>query len=494
MSSFRSQELSAGWDFKLTDDQLSESWLPVARVPTVVHLDLMDNNKYFIWRSISRRNTFDVRCRIPDTNQDMNELKAHWVGEKPWSYRCRFFTPPREPGDRVGLVFEGLDTFATVQLNEKKILESDNMFIAHHIDVTTCLLSSNNNLNTLQIDFEPALLHARAIRKSHPEHDYIAHQGSPERLGVRKAQYHWGWDWGPKLMTAGPWRPVRLETYRSRIEDISIEYFLDAGLQNCHGTISACVDGHPGDEIRLALRDAADNLLFEAHRVVVGADGRAQIQFSLRKPSLWYPHGYGRQTRYCLDGELFVGGVPVQLVTKRIGFRRAELIQEADSDGKSFYFRINGVDVFAGGSCWIPADNFTPRLSPKRYREWLTLMIEGNQIMARQALRVPSIFQTVLMFSCPESGVEESTRKTYSTTFVMSLVFWYGRTFSSRAVRIPLSHPSWNRLRRKQSQTCAGFDTIHLLSCMLAAMRTITYKRPMISHTTMPMIKTLSRG
>lgn len=42
---FEAAELSAGWEFRQTDDEFGE-WLPVARVPTNVHLDLMDNDKY----------------------------------------------------------------------------------------------------------------------------------------------------------------------------------------------------------------------------------------------------------------------------------------------------------------------------------------------------------------------------------------------------------------------------------------------------------------
>jgi len=37
-----SQTLTTGWEFKQTDTQ---EWLPVAKVPTNVHLDLMDNKK-----------------------------------------------------------------------------------------------------------------------------------------------------------------------------------------------------------------------------------------------------------------------------------------------------------------------------------------------------------------------------------------------------------------------------------------------------------------
>lgn len=97
----------------------------------------------------------------------------------------------------------------------------------------------------------------------------------------------------------------------------------------------------------------------------------------------WYPVGYGEQSLYDVTVEIVKNGSVVDRKTKRTGFRHSELVQKDDAHGQSFYFRVNHVDVFAGGSCWIPADNFLPRLTREKYREWLELMIEGNQIMTR---------------------------------------------------------------------------------------------------------------
>jgi beta-mannosidase len=257
------------------------------------------------------------------------------------------------------------------------------MFVSHYVEVTSLVNAGSSNI--LEILFDSAQVRGRQVRKEHPEHNFIGHLGEVERLGIRKAPYHWGWDWGPKFMTAGPWRPVRLERYSSRVEDVWIEYSLDDDLEDCKGTISARVDGHADEEIRLALRDPKGNLVFEV-RCALGPKGLVRIPVSLQKVSLWNPHGYGHQHRYFLDAELFRGDHPVHLETRRVGFRRAELIQELDIYGKSFYFRVNGVDIFAGGSNWIPADSFTPRISPEKYKQWMALLVEGNQIMTRYAL------------------------------------------------------------------------------------------------------------
>ena len=46
--------------------------------------------------------------------------------------------------------------------------------------------------------------------------------------------------------------------------------------------------------------------------------------------------------------------------TKTIGFRRVRLVEERlkDQEGLSFFFEINNVPIFCGGSNWIPADSF----------------------------------------------------------------------------------------------------------------------------------------
>lgn len=100
-------------------------------------------------------------------------------------------------GTRHILAFDGLDTFATVKLNSETILKSDNMWIMHRIDVTDKLHASKENL--LEIDFAPALFEARKIKDAHPEHKWVGFNGDMARLAVRKAQYHWGWDWGQSL-------------------------------------------------------------------------------------------------------------------------------------------------------------------------------------------------------------------------------------------------------------------------------------------------------
>jgi beta-mannosidase len=269
-----------------------------------------------------------------------------------------------------------------VKLNGKTILESSNMFLSHRVDVTDVLSAAQDN--TLEIDFASALIRGRELEKQHSEYEFIAYNGEKGRLGVRKAQYHWGWDWGPVLMTAGPWRPVRLEVYEGRVSDLWTEIEVDKSLKSASGTIFARVEGKAADSVIFSVKLRDNAVLQES--VPVGSDGTAKLEVRIKSPELWYPHGYGAQPLYEVSVELKAGGFVLDSVTKRTGLRRGELVQDVDEIGKTFYFRVNDIDIFCAGSCWIPADNFLPRITADKYRKWLQLMVDGHQVMTRYVM------------------------------------------------------------------------------------------------------------
>ncbi|KAG9524096.1 putative beta-mannosidase, partial [Aureobasidium melanogenum] len=353
------QELRNSWEFKQTD---LDNWMPVKTVPTNVHLDLIAN---------------DI---IPDPFLGFNELKCEWVADKSWTYRTKLpdVGPTRE-GAIHELVFDGLDTFATVKVNGDVVLESDNMFIPHRIDVTKEL--KGGSVNVLEIDFRSALVEGRKIKDAHPEHKWVGFNADMARLATRKAQYHWGWDWGPVLMTCGPWRAVRLETSYARISDMRVDYDLSKSLDDVVVRIAVSTERSSQADVKIAIHLGKD-LIFEK-TVSVDSKGVAKADFHISHPRLWFPHGYGKQSLYTCEAVLILNGRNVHSCSRKTGFRRGELVQEPDEVGKTFFFRINGIDVFCGGSCWIPADSFTPRITKERYQSWLQTMVDGYQIMIR---------------------------------------------------------------------------------------------------------------
>ena len=266
-----------------------------------------------------------------------------------------------------------------MRLNGTPILQSDNMHLSHRVCVNDAVRWGATN--ELEITFDSALLRGRELVKAHPEHQHFSRQTEDSRIPVRKAQYHWGWDWGPILMTAGPWRPVYLEQYDARIEDVWAEYSLGPELTSCSGRLLACVVGAPeGTEVHLCL-SSEGRTVFES-TAKTNSGGLAESLFSIDDVVLWYPLGYGPQHRYTLTAKLLHNVVRASSA-KLIGLRTCELIQESDDDGKSFYFRVNGVDIFCGGSCWIPGDSFLSEMTAKRYHDWIKLLAASNQVMIR---------------------------------------------------------------------------------------------------------------
>ncbi|KAJ5782117.1 Glycoside hydrolase family 2 immunoglobulin-like beta-sandwich [Penicillium paradoxum] len=363
---FFKQPLSTGWKFKDRDDGALNSWMSVPIVPSTVQQDLIANKK------------------LADPYLGLNELKARWVNEKVWVYRHEFQRPEVPAGSTVALVFDGLDTFASVKLNGETILESSNMFLGHRVDITE-LSRSSGETNVLEIEFDCALLKARELRNEDPNHKWQGFNGDMARLAVRKAQYHWGWDWGPVIMTAGIWREVRLEVYSARVEDLWPQTHLASDQKSATVTAVAKIDAFNSEGYTARFNLKLGGREISHQDIAVNADQpTVQATFEVNNPELWWPHGYGSQTLYEVSVSLLsADSKELHQLSKNFGIRSAEVVQQPDKHGKSFFFRVNGVDIFCGGSCWIPADSLLPSISAERYRNWIQLMVGGGQVMVR---------------------------------------------------------------------------------------------------------------
>lgn len=202
--------------------------------------------------------------------------------------------------------------------------------------------------------------------------------GGPERLFVRKAQYHWGWDWGPSINTSGPWKGIWLETYTSRISEFLVRQQVSEDLKSAEIKITGAVEGE-GRTIRIELTDP-DGAKVAEQEFAVSEKGVFEGTVSLSNDlQLWYPFTYGSSPLYTVTASL--PGHDSQ--TRKLGLRRLRLLQHElkSAPGTSFLFEINNLRVFAGGSCWIPGDYMLPRMTRQRYEDWLMLAKSGNQVM-----------------------------------------------------------------------------------------------------------------
>ncbi|RDX53645.1 glycoside hydrolase family 2 protein [Lentinus brumalis] len=361
------RELHEGWTFtQVGGGQVMKEgeWLPVQHFPTTVHVELLGYK------------------RIPDPFIGLHEWDVQWIGEVDWAFRTTFTASEAEvTSDKVDLVFDGLDTFAAVELNGHKILETDNQFVAHRVPVKDYVKAGENSL---VLTFSSAFRKGREIEKQHGKLNLW--NGDSSRLHVRKAQYNYGWDWGPVLMTVGPWKPIRLEAYTTRITDLDIRPRVNEKLgATIDVTFELSRDDH--SVANVSVKDAEGKLIVGQSNLLIKSQ-RAEAHFKLSPGvfDLWYPVGYGKQPIYTVqlhitdkDGHL------LDSKTQKFAFRRAVIVQDEleGEEGRSFLFEINNIRIFCGGSNWIPADSFLTRLTTEKYRQWLQLLVDGNQNMVR---------------------------------------------------------------------------------------------------------------
>ena len=179
------QKLTTNWVFR---QQKNQTWYP-AKVPGEVHVDLLSNKL------------------IPDPFYRDNEKKVQWVEKVNWEYKTSFDVAVQTlVSNHIHLVFDGLDTYADVYLNGKLILKADNMFRQWSVPIEKIVKQKGN---VLLVKFSAAQNKVDSIAKANlpffiPDNP---------RAYVRKAQFHFGWDWGPKLAGCGIWKEVRLEIF-----------------------------------------------------------------------------------------------------------------------------------------------------------------------------------------------------------------------------------------------------------------------------------------
>ncbi|HWD41230.1 MAG TPA: hypothetical protein VG944_20465 [Fimbriimonas sp.] len=357
---FRSTYLHTGWEFAeeswaeglLKVGTVVPSWLP-AQVPGHVHLDLVANGV------------------IADPFKRMNELGCQWVDGKSWSYRTRFNYRPDPAYPKVVLMFEGLDTLANVFLNGDLAANSGNMFMPLEIDLTGRLRDGENELKVV---FDSAVQVGKERRTAYFEKEGYAEniRNFDERAFVRKAQYMSGWDWGPRLVSCGIWKAVRLMEYGSRITHLDV-HAKQTPEEEWEVAVSTEVDGE-GEVTVTILNPEGDAM----------AEHSSPTTFVVHDPHIWNTHERGEQPLYTIVATLKDWqGKSVHTMEKKIGFRTVTLDRRADSFGESFEFILNGRSLWARGANWIPDHSFPSTVSRAQYRKQLERAVDLGCNMLR---------------------------------------------------------------------------------------------------------------
>ncbi|MES1153760.1 MAG: glycoside hydrolase family 2 protein, partial [Rhodanobacter sp.] len=203
---------------------------------------------------------------------------------------------------------------------------------------------------------------------------------------VRKANYQYGWDWGPRYVTEGIWQPVHLETWDDlRLADAHIaQQHVDADVARLLAQFDIRSDRAGRARLRLSW-SAPDGRRSSATREVSLAAGENHLDLPVRidHPQRWWPAGYGVPNLYHFRAEVIVAGKVVAGIERDTGLRSVELRRQHDRWGRSFAFVVNGVPIFAKGANLIPLDSFPERVTDARTRQILQSARDANMNMLR---------------------------------------------------------------------------------------------------------------
>ncbi len=360
--------IDKNWRYEQVNGNLSG----LATIPGVIHTDLLNNEQ------------------IADPFYRTNEKDLQWIDKEDWRYTAVFkLTSEELSHDKIILFFEGLDTYADVFVNDKKLLEADNMFREWEIDIKNIAKEGENKLEVYfhsPINEGLKLLEASA-------YPYPAVNDQSENGGLgdkkvsiftRKAGYHYGWDWGPRFVTIGIWRPVTLKMWNDiRIKNTFIKQpSVTKELAKLDANVT--VDAVKDEELTFRiLNNQSNEILAQLKLRVRKGITNLSLPFEIKNPKLWWSAGLGESNMYQFTIQILKGSAVIAKNEVETGLRSLKLIREKDQWGESFVFELNGIKVFAKGANYIPNDNFLPRVTKADYEKVVADAVNANMNMLR---------------------------------------------------------------------------------------------------------------
>lgn len=366
-TSISEKELNDRWYFKKSQDSLWKN----ATVPGTVHTDLLSLQE------------------IEEPYYRLNEHDLQWIDKVDWDYQTTFNISKRDLSKQhIELDFSGLDTYANIFINDSLILQTDNMFRSYTIDAKQFLKKGDNKLR-IRFDspINKGIEKYDALSYKFPFSDndlaIIGEVENEKRVSIftRKAGYHFGWDWGPRLVTSGIWKPIKILSWNHhKIEDV----FIQQNSIGKHANMTAHIELAVNNKSEKGVVEIIVNgkTIKKTHANLTEGNNILQIPFEIENPELWWPNGMGEQVLYDIEVKL-TSDFYTDIKSHKIGLRTIELIREPDAIGTSFYFKVNGHPVFMKGANYIPQDVFLTNTKKENYEHIIASAKDANMNMLR---------------------------------------------------------------------------------------------------------------
>ena len=251
-------------------------------------------------------------------------------------------------------------------VNDSLVIERANAFIPHSVQVKDYL---KLGINEITVVITPPVMHHAKMWKN-KEYRLPAPNDVHEVAiapYTRKPQYQFGWDWALRMNTIGFNKPAKLYSYNhNRLVNKSLKVL--------------SVNGDEAEVefmLELAVKEDA---IYKWESAEFGIDsvkfvaGIGKRKERIKNPKLWWPKGHGEQNMYTESVRLYsTHNHIVTLVDFHYGVKTAELIQEKDEWGTSYYFKINGQRVFLKVETTFHKTFFQPKLRMKTLKNWLKI-------------------------------------------------------------------------------------------------------------------------
>lgn len=347
------KDLNTAWEFRKEGNTQWHS----ATIPGTVHTDLFGAGL------------------IPDPFYGDNEFELQWIEKENWEYHCTFnLESVWLRMDNIDLHFDGLDTYAKVYLNDSLVITANNMFVPWKCGVKELLKTGENEIRVI---FESPVVVHQNVASQLGYRLPCDNDSSHTAPFVRKAAYHFGWDWAPRFVTCGIWKPVILKAWNNaKITDVFVEQLV---LNTDTALLRAYIDTEVATAGEYTFRIGGESKDIELEP----GNHQRMVEFKIVNPKLWQPNGSGEPYLYYLRATISKREELLDEKSIQIGLRTVKLVNEADEVGTSFFFEVNGEPTFMKGANYIPQDVFLPRVKPAQYRSLLLAAHEAGMNMLR---------------------------------------------------------------------------------------------------------------
>ena len=366
------QPIDSDWVFKSKN---GSTWLS-ATIPGNVFTDLLDHQL------------------IDDPFIKTNEENVQWVSDSSCTYKTNFKVDKSVLQKKyITLNFKGLDTYSKVYLNDSLILSSNNAFREYSASVQS-ILEDENELILL---FENTSFFEEREKK---KLTYELPEGG--RIFTRKAQFQYGWDWGPKLNTSGIWKDVYMKAWDDiRFSNVFTKLnSLTKEKAKLTNQLTIVSDKDQPVTIKTTINGAS----YDTSLLVKKGTDTYSFPLDIQNPKLWWPHNLGVPYLYDLSFDIIYNRSILDSKKIKYGVRTIELVSEKDSIGESFYFKVNDVPVYAKGANYIPQNSFQNKVTDQHYEKLLNDVVDANMNMLR--VWGGGIYENDIFYDlCDEKGI-----------------------------------------------------------------------------------------